>query len=301
MIVYVDITAALNLAMNSIILEMTARIAGISCSVSRVCAGALLGAVLAVVGLLPEVSWLQSIPGKLLVSLLVVIAAFGRKPLHTFLPIIALFYLCSFLLGGAVFGWLCLGSQNPDLDPVRGNRSPWLELAIASCVAVALAFVAGRRFQGSWFNRAQSYQITIGWEGRSVTLTALLDSGNMLHTYWEQTPVIIVDYLALQPLFSKAVNAFLKENPADCWLLTVPECQDQTWLKRVRFIPYQTIGIQNMLLGFRPDSLTIHGKIAGYRTTDVIIALYGGVLSEVGSYSALLHPTLIRCMHDKEV
>jgi stage II sporulation protein GA (sporulation sigma-E factor processing peptidase) len=293
MIVYVDVTAGLNLVMNSLILGMTVRTSGVRCPLWRIGVGAFLGAILAITGLLPEFSFLRSLPGKFAVSLMVVIATFGCKPVHIIVPLLATFYLFSFMVGGAVFGWLCLTAGDENLNFSRGYPSNWLPFVAASIFTILLAFAAWRQFQGHWYHKTQSYQATIAWAGRAVTVTALLDSGNGLHSYWERTPVMIVEYLALRPLLGQQVNAFLSNNKPDGWLIALQDCLDSEWLQRVCIIPYRTIGSENLLLAFRPDTLIVHDKLKDHCTQNVIIGIYGGTFSAIHSYTALLHPALI--------
>ena len=102
-VVYVDTLFFFNLAVDYLLLLLTARLSGVYRSRRRLALGAAVGALLAVVLYFPP---MPVLPGLLLrggTCVLTVFAAFGKQPRRRFVHVCGTFVLLTLLLAGAVF------------------------------------------------------------------------------------------------------------------------------------------------------------------------------------------------------
>jgi stage II sporulation protein GA (sporulation sigma-E factor processing peptidase) len=294
MYVYADIIILLNIVIDMVILMLTAAAAGVSYKLWRIVGAAIIGGVYALGGVLPNLAIAYSATAKLVVSWLLIVVAFGLKPVRLTAIIIGIFYLVSFVLGGAVFGWLFFWQSN-ELMSARlvPDSLSTLQLAVGSLLGTGLIVLVARRVMIT-IQRKRSLLLTkISYHGRSIELTGLLDTGNGVYSLVGHRPVVIVEAASVIKLFSPAVSDFLQSTKSELWLSKLPECQDRAWLSGVEVILYKAIGNDGMLIGFRPDSVIIVTDNSSFLATDVVVGIYPGQLVADHHYSALLHPGIM--------
>ncbi|MGM9611979.1 MAG: sigma-E processing peptidase SpoIIGA, partial [Butyricicoccus sp.] len=105
-VIYVDVLAGVNLAMDYLLLAAAARLSGTYCTRPRLLLGAALGAGYAVASCLDRLAWLGLLPVKAAVGFLMVRAAFGARRGAELARLTALFWLVSCAVAG---GALALG------------------------------------------------------------------------------------------------------------------------------------------------------------------------------------------------
>ncbi|WP_325529532.1 sigma-E processing peptidase SpoIIGA [Sporomusa sp.] len=293
MYIYADMVLLINFIMNSVILVLTAYASGVSFRWRRILPAALMGGVYSLVGIFPEMAVLYTIPGKLLASLMIILLAFGRKTLKITLILVATFFIISFILGGAVLGWLYFAQAEAPHAVNQIISLSWGNLAIGSAIAVVLILLIVKQMLGRMYRRQTFYQAKIEYDGRYVEVTGMLDTGNGLFSLLGRKPVVLLDHQASLLLLSSQAREYLTTNSPDAWLTNLDQCLDATWLSRIEIIPYQSVGSRSVLLGFRPDSITIMTEYGPAQTANVLIGIYSGVLSGGSDCQALLHPALI--------
>ncbi|WP_333593947.1 sigma-E processing peptidase SpoIIGA, partial [Anaerospora hongkongensis] len=106
MVVYGDIIVAVNIVMNAIILWLTALAAGTTGKGWRIGAGSLVGALYVLISVFFYTTVFYHPLVKGIVSVIIVYIAFGYSSLRMLFFQVGVFYLVSFILGGAVLGWL---------------------------------------------------------------------------------------------------------------------------------------------------------------------------------------------------
>lgn len=293
--VYIDVLLLVNFVMNSIILLLTAWAAGISYKVWRILIAAGLGGVYVVSGVWPQLIYFHSAPFKLLISLLLVLLAFGARSIRINLLLVGIFYIVSFIMGGAVVGWLYFWQNSSYLQSnyMKLTAISLDSLVKGTVVGVLLVLVVMRRIMSRMSRKLNFYQITIAYADRQVDLVSMLDTGNCLYTVLGRKPVVLVERSKIEMLLSESVVCFLNLYEAEAWMTNLDKCQDHDWLERVQIIPYKAVGHNNMLLGFRPDKVTVITEKGRSISTEVVIAIYNGHLSSDGTYAALLHPLVV--------
>lgn len=292
--IYADVIFLLNFIMNSLVLLVTAYISGVGWKLWRVFLAAAIGAFYVLGEWLPFLSVLYYLPSKILSLSALIYIAFGYPSGKAFLVLTGSFLISSFLLGGAVLGWI--GLTNNDGLLWGSNPSPihvlWTHLLGGVCMGLVLLALVFRQLFSRLQQRRSLYQVTIKYAAGSVSLAALLDTGNSLYGS-TGNPVVLVEYTALKNLLPDLAVQYLEScSPAE-WLTNLSQCEDSEWIKRIQVIPYKAVGITGMLLGFRPDKLVVFYNNRYFATDQVVIGIYTGVLSEAGLYTALLHSAIL--------
>ncbi|MCE5287000.1 MAG: sigma-E processing peptidase SpoIIGA, partial [Pelosinus sp.] len=237
--------------------------------------------------------------------LVLIYIAFGYKSGRAFFIVTGSFLISSFVLGGAVLGWIGLtqsdgllwGSNRFEINVL------WTHLLGGVCMGLFLLAIVFRQMFAKLLQHRAVYQITIEYEQRSISLSALLDTGNSLYGGIGK-PVVLVEYIMLKKLLPDLAVQFLDSCNHNEWLTNLARCEAAEWMKRIQVIPYKAVGITSTLLGFRPDKLIVEYGDQNIVTDQVIIGIYTGVLSKAGVYTALLHSAILNqinlCAQNKE-
>ena len=293
MIIYADVVLLVNFLMNSAILVLTAYGAGIAFSWKRIAGTAAMGGLYTLVGIFPVMSILYSIPAKLIVSVILVIAAFGYRSVKLTLILTGIFFIVSFILGGAVLGWLYF-IQTEFLYAANKNINLTVsDVLLGSSVAVLLIILVVKRLLGRMYRHKILYQARIEYKGKCQEITGMMDTGNGLYSLLGRKPVVLINLQVAAVLLGAQVADFLTENQPDSWISKLDTCQDANWLARVEIIPCQSVGGHNMLLGFRPDSITVIGENGAVYTAEALIGICDNVFADNRECQALLHPALM--------
>lgn len=294
MSVYADVVLAINFIMNSTILVLTAYLAGFPIRWRRILPTAVIGSIYALGGVFPEISLLYTIAGKLAASVAIVVLAFGWRTVKITLLTTGIFFVVSFILGGALVGWLYFVQMEA---PYKADHMVWLSwnnLLIGSVIAIILILFIVKRMLANLNRRKALYRARIDYAGRCQEITGLLDTGNALYSLWGRKPVVLLAYRSALELLGPQAADFLSSHSSDTWLDNLDTCQDRAWLSRVEIIPCQSVAGRNMLLGFRPDSITVLCENGAAATTaELIIGIYDGVFLAGSDCQALLHPALM--------
>ncbi|MHB8926959.1 MAG: sigma-E processing peptidase SpoIIGA [Bacillota bacterium] len=297
--VYGDIFLLTNFLVDLALLWAAAALARHPARPWRLALGAAAGAAYSLWALVGWPGPAGGLPGLLLAAAVMLAATFAPTSPAAFFAIYSYFLLAAVFLGGAVLA-VNLAASSLRLPHAFGPAdSRWW--AIAAGLAVALT--AGRIAWGSYRRRAQQSGRYLGLEvevdRRRAAFTALVDTGNQLRDPLSGHPVVVVELAAIAPLLPPALSEVYRKGPAaglDGGLIGSLSGLDRLpapWLARVRVVPFTSLGKENgLLLGFRPDVLTVRGpgRPASHRTA--VVCVYAGSLSEDGAYNALLHPDL---------
>ena len=297
MYIYADIVLLINLLMNILILLCTAWALKVPFKRWRLLSAAVIGSIYALGEVIPVLAFLYLPVMKVLFSVMLVYIAYGFNSLRKLVLLVGGFYLISFILGGAVIGWLFFSHP---AGVFLHKAISWQILAGGSLLAVGFMFMTVNFITNHFIEKTLFYQVHITLGERSVKLKGFLDTGNHLYSVVGHKPVVVVNYSAVKTILSAEVIQYLDTTESEAWLHCLDKCQDQQWLSRVEFIPYHGVGSQSVLLGFRPDKFTVRKKDMTVHA-EVIIGIYAGQLSPTGSYEVLLHPKVLEYKNDREV
>lgn len=268
---------SINLLLDYLLLLATAKFLGLPYRKVRLLLGALSGAAASLIILLPSLPFLLSSGIKLLTCGGMALAAYPWASWRDFCKRTACLFLVSFLFAGMLLA-LSYFLKAPGLF-VQNNAvyvavSP-LVLAVGAVgcyfVLSLLYRITGRRGQGHTF-----CQVTVFYEGKSVSFPGKIDTGNSLTEPFSGLPVLVTEQAALKDVLPLEIAQ---------GVLTAEVKSG------IRLIPFTSVGGQGVLPAFRPERCVIQRGKEEITVTDCYIAVTPKKLST--TYRSLLSPDLL--------
>lgn len=243
--IYGDVLFAVNFSMDYIGLLITSRLIGRRPAPGRSLLAAAFGGVFGVCSCFLRQKAYIAILGAA-VCLVMCAIAFGLgRPLFRIAP---LYLGVSALMGGVMTFLYSMAG----VDPAAAGASPGLSLfcmvAFLGCgIAAAFSHLLNRT------PRLGQAEVRVRHGTRSVTLTAMLDSGNLLHDL-NGDCAMVVKYSTVRALLPSAVRQAVDTGDSGCLALLSP--RDKS---RLTFLFAASPAGRKMLFGFRPDEITYRG------------------------------------------
>ncbi len=303
MVIYAEYLFLENAVTGGIILLLTGKITGIRCKKSLLILGSILCGLYSFILFWDTLNPLLALFSKLGFSAAVVWIVFRPNRLQRFARTALILYLVSFSMGGITIGMMYfLG-----IAGVTRNTSVYLGIhgyfyILLGCVMTWLIFSFFADFIKGRMMKERTYaDVEIGFDGRSVILKGMVDTGNFLKDPMTGKPVMIISAAAAKRLLPhEIVEEAVKSGKTQL----LPEAlMNSGYANRIRMIPFQSIGEERgYLVGIRPDSIRIgiHNRKSSDRTVKAsegaILAIYKGIFSGGQSEddcSILLHPSMI--------
>jgi len=258
--IYVDVLFVLNFFITYLLLLLTKSLIKFTSKTGRQLIGALIGGVYSLVILAPDLNFLVSLFGKLLASVLIVVASFDIKRLTVFFKTLVCFYFSNMLFLGIILAlWLWIKPKGI----VVSNGIPYFSIPAGTLLVLALAAyiisILIIKLYNYTISKKEIYSLTIVAGEEKTHLFAFLDSGNKLKEPFSDYPVIIVDKSKID-------------------------------FEPQRIIPYNTVGGEGILQAFKPDKVIISNGKKSVECDSVYIAA-GSVESK--EFSAILNPQLL--------
>lgn len=260
MTIYVDVLFVLNFFITYLLLMLTKSLIKTTAKTYRMLLGAFIGGLYSLIIFAPSLGVFSTVFGKLLVSFIIVPAAFGFKRLTVFLKTIVCFYFSNLIFLGVILAiWL---TAKPG-GILINNDTVYFDIPAVALLMLALAAyvisILIIKLYNYTISKKEIYSLTIIKGESEQHLFAFLDSGNKLTEPFSNYPVIIVD--------ESKVN-----------------------FKTERLIPYNTVGGEGVLKAFKPDRVIISNGKKSFESNQVYVAV-----SKVESkdFSAILNPQLL--------
>lgn len=311
MVVYVDLVFGTNLAIDGVVLLLTAKARGLYPSKIRIAGAAVFGALYAASMFLVNIPYLYTFAGKVVVSLAMLLIAFGYSGWVHALRNVAAFYTVNFATLGGVIGITYL---------VRASGSPWGGMSYGTDGSIVLQWpmqlglfivsflIAAWLFHGSaeTSRKRQAvesliWDVEVRVEGRTWTIRGLLDTGNRLYEPLTRTPVMIMEASVWREELPAGWCERLRGESADSLVseLSTNDHDAFAWSHRLRLIPYRAVnGSPKLMLAVKPDAVILTTQDQAQeqqpiQSTRVLIGLDGGTLSSDASYRAIVHADLV--------
>ena len=287
MTIYVDIVLLENLCMNYIILFGTAYIIKIKVKHIRILLASLIGAVYAVLAYAGVFPIYANLITKIILSICMTYIAFNPKKLKGLIKELILFYLVSFALGGCAFALLYI-VRPQDIFMKNGVYIGTYPLKIAllgGITGFVITYVAIKIVKTRITKNEIIYKAIIKIAEQEIEINVLLDTGNMLKDPISGDAVIMVEKNKLYKILPNEMldntNKFLGGE--------FENAESLEYRKRIRFIPFTSVGKQNgMLLGIKPDLVKIITDVDEIVNEKTIIGVYEKTFSKSGKYSGLI-------------
>ncbi len=257
MVIYLEWVVIINFLVDFLLLYGTNQLSGFSGGGKRAALGAFLGSIYAGACVLPDLAFLAGGFWRLISFGIMSAAAFGvdKSALRRGI----LFFLLSMALGGLATGFAGAGVWTLVLSAAL----MWL-----LCL---LGFGGGKSHQ-------HYASVTVTHRGKTLRLTALVDTGNTLRDPISHRPVLVADAAVAQKLLGLSIEAL--EHPLET--LAAGSCPG------LRLIPYSSVGNPaGMLLAVKAERVEIDGA-----QKDVLIGFAPQRIGQGKAFEALAGGTL---------
>src|SRR5699024_4970865 len=281
------------------LLILTSTIAKVKISRIRLLIGAFIASLIVPLSIYYSDTFLTSIPGKFLYSLIIIVSTFGFLPINRILKLLILFYFVTFTVGGGLFAIHYMLQQPIGISSAGfitvnqgyGDPISWLFILIGfPCVWL----FTKRRMDKHAIEKIrydQLYKVTLTMNNKSYTTDGFIDSGNQLVCPLTKKAVIICDEIFLKQWFTEQEWKELKEAQENLQFEKIPS----TWESNIHVVPYQGVGgNSSFILALRQNSITIDYNKRKIVTDNVLIGIQFASLTKDQIYHCLLQPQIIK-------
>lgn len=290
MTIYIDIVLIENLIMNYIILFTTAVVLKIKVNHIRLILASLLGAGYSIIAYMGIIQVYSSIILKIILSVLIIYIAFNPQNIKKMCKDLLLFYLVSFVFGGAAFALIYIIKpqnilmKNGLFLGTYTLKTVMLGAIVAFCIIIgAFAIIKNKISKKDMF-----CEIEILINQKKIKTKAMIDTGNMLKEPITNVPVIVVEHILLYSCMPKEILNNLKEIMGGDFK-NIPCDIQEKYISKLKLIPFSSLGKQNgMLIGIRPEYVKVITDEQEKINKNVIIGIYEKSLTKKGEYQALI-------------
>lgn len=290
MTIYIDIVLIENLIMNYIILFTTAVVLKIKVNHIRLILASLLGAGYSIIAYMGIIKVYSSIILKIILSVLIIYIAFNPQNIKKMCKGLLLFYLVSFVFGGAAFALIYIIKpqnilmKNGLFLGTYTLKTVMLGAIVAFCIIIgAFAIIKNKISKKDMF-----CEIEILINQKKIKTKAMIDTGNMLKEPITNVPVIVVEHILLYSCMPKEILNNLKEIMGGDFK-NIPCDIQEKYISKLKLIPFSSLGKQNgMLIGIRPEYVKVITDEQEKINKNVIIGIYEKSLTKKGEYQALI-------------
>lgn len=290
MTIYVDVVLIENLIMNYIILLATGLILKTKLKHLRLIIASLLGAIYSIVAYINFLEIYSNFFLKILLSVIIVYIAFNPQTMKKMWKSLLIFYLTSFVFGGAAFALIYIIRPQDILMKNGLFLGTYLlkTVILAAIVAFIVIITAFTIVKTKVTKKDMFCNIEIKLNGKILKTKALIDSGNMLKEPITNTPVVVIERSLLYEYLPKEILNHLDDIIGGD-LEKIPEEIRNQYISRLKLIPFSSLGKQNgMLIGIKPEYLKIIKEEQEIKKENVILGIYNKSLTKKGEYRALM-------------
>ncbi len=287
--VYLDVLVLLNIFVNYFLFQATARLVNQKIPGWRLLLGTVLGGLYSLIILL-ELTAAELTAIKIMMGVSLIFVVFftrkggdSRSRWLRFGKTSLCFFLVNFIFAGFMQALWMFAAP---CGMAYKNGVPYFDVSALTLAASTIAayliitlvtYLLNRR------NRGQDLrEIILSLDGRQVTLTGFLDTGNKLCDVFTGLPVAVCQYDSVRDLLPEKIRGFF-QSPGD---YSFDRIEDSRLKTMIRMIPVNAVNGAGSLPGFRPDEALIGGV-----SRRIIVAVTDQPLSD-GEFQAILPGTV---------
>ena len=207
MTIYLDVVLIENLCMNYIILFATGYLLKIKINHIRLVLSALLGGIYSIAAYMQILEIYSNIILKIILSMVMVYIAYNSKNVKQILKQLVFFYLTSFVFGGCAFALLYFIKPEQILmkNGVYIGTYPIKIAILGGIVGFTIIVIAFRYVKTKLNKKSMFCELEIYFENKSISTTALIDTGNMLKDPITSMSVIVVEKSILKEILPESI------------------------------------------------------------------------------------------------
>lgn len=290
MTIYIDVVLIENLVMNYIILLATGLIMKTKIKHIRLILSGLIGAIYTLITYVITIEMYSNFFFKLLLSVLMVYIAYNPQNMKRMWKQLLVFYLTSFVFGGAAFALIYV-IKPQDILMKNGlflGTYPLKTVVLSAIISFVIIIITFKIVKSKISKKDILKDIRINIDNQQINIKAMLDTGNMLKDPITGNSVVVVEKTALYQILPKD---FL-DNTERILGGDIEKVSDEVkekYISRIKFIPFSSLGRQNgMLVGIKPTFVEIEDEQNTLKKEKVIVGIYDKSLTKDGKYQALI-------------
>ena len=290
MTIYIDVVFFENLIMNTIILIATGIILKQKIKWIRIILGGSLGAIYSIMTYISTLQIYSNLILKIILSILIIYIAYNPQTVKQLWKSILIFYLTSFVFGGAAFALIYIVKPQEILmkNGLFLGTYPLKTVILAAVVAFIILITAFTIVKSKISKKDMFCEIEVELNNKIIETKAMIDTGNLLKEPITNTPVIILEHTLLYDCMPKEILNNL-ENILGGDFEQIPEKIKQEYVSKLKLIPFSSLGKQNgMLVGIKASKVKIVQEEQENEYENIIIGIYNKSLTKRGEYRALI-------------
>ena len=264
MTVYVDILIILNAIVNYFILLAVDKILRIHSKKWRILLGGTVGGMSSLLLFIENLGVIMTLL-KITTAILMIAITFGIKPIKRLLKSTFLLFAITFLFGGLLFAIYIFLDKD---ILIYSNGIVYFNIDLTFliiCTIISyIVITVILKIIDKKAPKSKEYYVTVENVGKTISCTALMDTGNNLREPFSGYPVIMLDKELFNKLFTE---------------------------DKIRLIPISTVNGESVIKAFRPQKLIIND----FSTDKVYI---GESASQLNEYKMILNINLEGELHN---
>ena len=232
---------------------------------------------------------------KVILSIVIVYISFNPQSFKKMWKNLLIFYLTSFVFGGAAFAFIYIVKPQ-DILMKNGlflGTYPLKTIMLGVIVAFIVIITAFTVVKTKITKKDMFCNIEIQLNDKKIETIAMIDTGNLLKEPITNTPVIVVEHTLLYNCIPKEILNNL-DNLLGGEFNNIPEEIKEKYISKLKFIPFSSLGKQNgMLIGIKADYINIKYEERKEKKENIILGIYNKSLTKRGEYRALMGIELI--------
>lgn len=246
--VYVDLFFLINFSMDFLCFFLTCELIGVKLSIFRTLLASAVGGIYANVALFLSVGGIWEILLDIGVCVLMCLIAFGGRgtvAAHT-----CVYIAISMALGGFMTALFALlnRAELPLYEVGDDGISAWV-LMLLAVISGGITLFGGRFFRRKSARKYTSVKVI--FDGRSKSLSAYCDSGNLLRDPISGRPCVVADADALRGILPEKIIDLAKSKGVDVSSLSGDAA------RKIRLVPTRTATGDGLLLAVRADKILV--------------------------------------------
>ena len=290
MTIYIDVVLIENIIMNFIILLATGLILKEKIKTIRLFLASLLGAIYSLISYMSILEIYSSFILKIILSVLIIYIAFNPQNIKKMWKDIIIFYLTSFVFGGAAFALIYIVKPQEILmkNGLFLGTYPLKTIILGAIIAFVIIITAFTIVKTKITKKDMFCEIEIKLNNKKIQTTAMIDTGNLLKEPISQTPVIVVEHTLLYECMPKEILNNLEQILGGDFSNISDEIKEK-YISKLKLIPFTSLGKQNgMLIGIKAEYLKIKQEEKEELKENIIVGIYNKSLTKRGEYRALI-------------
>ena len=244
-VIYIDVLIFLNTIITFLLLLASSRLMKLTPSAGRFVLGSVIGGASSLIIFAPDMGLLLSLITKLLFSVIITTATYNPKTVRAILRQTGYFFAVSFIFAGIM---LFVSSLEGISIVSYNNGAVYIDFSFFSLIAAStLCYIITVVLNKLTRHKNESgilYNIRISKDGKTVSYSAILDTGNGLTDPFSGDSIIIADTDIIKNILPNDIILYFNGESEKC--------------SSLRLVPCSTVTDDSLLPVFRADSATVN-------------------------------------------